>query len=57
LYPNVGKKEIKFIHAKYEVQVGCWVGKNGLQAYKIYVIKICMFDEDFFNNISIGSGR
>jgi hypothetical protein len=51
LYPKVGKKKMKFINAKYQVHVGCWVRKNSLQDYKIYVIEICMFDKYFFNNI------
>ncbi len=45
LYPEVGKKKMKFIDAKYQVQMGYWAKKNGLQGYKIYVIMICMFDE------------
>jgi hypothetical protein len=51
LYPKVGNKEIKFINAEYKIKVGYWVGKNGLQDYKIYAIIICMFDEDFLNNL------
>ncbi len=51
LYPKVGKKEMKFINVEYQVQVGYWARKNGLQDYKIYAIVICMFDENFFNNL------
>jgi hypothetical protein len=51
LYPKVGKKEMKFIDAKYQVEVEYWVGKNGLQDYKIYAIMIYMFDEIFLNNL------
>ncbi len=41
---------MKFIDAKYQIQVGYWVARNHLKDYKIYAIMICMFDEDFFNN-------
>ncbi len=51
LYLKVGKKEMKFIDVEYQVQVGYWVGKNGLQDYKIYAIMICMFNKDFLTNI------
>jgi len=51
LYPKVGKKEMKFIDVEYQVQVRYWVGKNGLQDYKIYAIMICMFNKDFLTNI------
>jgi hypothetical protein len=36
LYPKVGKKEMKLIDVEYQVQVGYWARKNGLQNYKIY---------------------
>jgi hypothetical protein len=51
LYPEVGKKEMKFIDVEYQVHVGYWARKNDLQDYKIYVIMIYMFDENFLNNI------
>lgn len=51
LYLEVGKKEMKFINAKYPIQVGYWARKNGLQDYKFYAIVICMFDENFLNNL------
>jgi hypothetical protein len=50
LVPYYQKKEMKFIDAKYQIQVGYWVARNHLKDYKIYAIMICMFDEDFFNN-------
>jgi hypothetical protein len=43
------KKEMKSIDVEYQLQVGFWASKNHLQDYKIYVIVICMFDEDFLN--------
>jgi hypothetical protein len=51
LYPIVEKKKDKSIDAKYQIQVGYWATRNHLQYYKIYVKVICMFDEDFFNNL------
>lgn len=45
MYPEVEKKEMKFIDAEYQVQLGYWVGKNNLQDYKIYAIVICMFEK------------
>jgi len=57
LYPKVGKKEMKFINAEYQVQVGYWARKNGLQDYKIYAIVICMFDENFFNDLQQDLGN
>jgi hypothetical protein len=51
LYPIVGKKEMKFIDVEYQIQVGYWVVRNHLRDYKIYVMVICMFDEDFSNSL------
>jgi hypothetical protein len=44
---------MKTIYAEYQVQVGYWTTRNHLQEYKIYamVICMCMFDEDFMNNL------
>jgi hypothetical protein len=51
LYLVVGKKEMKSIDAEYQVQVGYWATRNHLRDYKIYARMICMFDEDFLNNL------
>jgi len=51
LYHVVEKKEMKSINVEYQVQVGYWATKNHLEDYKIYVIVICMFDENFLNNL------
>ncbi len=51
MYLVVEKKEMKSIDAKYQVQVGYWVVRNHLQDYKIYLMAICMFDEDFMNSL------
>jgi hypothetical protein len=51
LYPIVGKKEMKSIDVEYEIQIGYWATRNHLQDYKIYATMICMFDEDFLNNL------
>jgi hypothetical protein len=51
LYPIIGKKEMKSIDAKYQAEVGYWAHKNFLHDYKIYVMVICMFDDDFFNSL------
>jgi len=51
LYPIVKKKEMKSINAKYHIQIGYWVVRNHLHDYKIYAMVICMFDEDFLNNL------
>jgi hypothetical protein len=42
---------MKSIDVKYQVKVRYWAARNHLQDYKIYDIVICMFDEDFLNNL------
>jgi hypothetical protein len=51
LYLVFGKKEMKSINAEYQEQVGYWATRNHLQDYKIYVRMICIFDENFLNNL------
>jgi hypothetical protein len=51
LYLVVEKKKTKSINVEYQVQVRYWVARNHLHDYKIYVIVIFMFDEDFFNSL------
>jgi hypothetical protein len=34
-----------------QVEVRYWAQRNHLQDYKIYAMVICMFDDDFFNDL------
>jgi hypothetical protein len=47
----LGIKKVKSINAKYQLQVGYWAARNHFQGYKIYATMICMFDEEFLNNL------
>jgi hypothetical protein len=51
LYLVLKKKEMKSIDVEYQVQVRYWIARNQLQDYRICATMICMFDEDFFNNL------
>jgi hypothetical protein len=57
LYLVFGKKEMKSINAEYQEQVGYWATRNHLQDYKIYVRMICIFDENFLNNLLYPPGN
>jgi len=48
---------MKLINANYQIEVGYWTQRNYLQDYKIYVMVICIFYEDFVSQIMLGFQR
>ncbi len=51
LYPPMEKNQLKRVNAKFQVEVGYWASRNGLQDYKMYGIIIKIFTPKFLNNL------
>ncbi len=47
---------MKMVDAKYSVKVGYWALKNKMKEYKVYAIKIRMFDPNFVNKLRQAPG-